>query len=129
MVLNLDNDEARRGVEICYRTRKTLVNPIIDWDASEVWEFLNEIAKVPHCKLYDEGLKRLGCIGCPMQGGKGMLKYFEKFPKYKALYLRAFEKMWENSGRNVRIAKYDELSEGMNPKVAAQNIFDWWVGL
>ena len=30
IILNTDNDENRRMVEMCYRTHKTLVNPIID---------------------------------------------------------------------------------------------------
>ena len=65
VVLNFDDDSARRGVEMCYRTRRTLINPIIDWTDSDVWEFLNDVVKVPHCCLYDEGYKRIGCIGCP----------------------------------------------------------------
>ena len=35
-ILNDDNDEARRAVEHCYRTRKTLVNPIVDWEDEDV---------------------------------------------------------------------------------------------
>lgn len=96
IVMNLDNEETRRGVEICYRTRKTLVNPIIDWEDDDVWEFLNEVAKVPHCKLYDEGFTRLGCIGCPMSTAKGMKRDFEKWPKYKEQYIRSFDKMLKN---------------------------------
>lgn len=55
LILNDDNDESRRTVENCYRTRKVLVNPIVDWDDEDVWEFLNDVAKVPHCELYDQG--------------------------------------------------------------------------
>ena len=68
LVLNDDNDENRRAVEMCYRTRKMMVKPIVDWTEEEVWTFLNDVAKVPHCCLYDEGQKRIGCIGCPMAG-------------------------------------------------------------
>lgn len=32
IILNDDNDEARRFVEHCFRTFKTLVNPIVDWE-------------------------------------------------------------------------------------------------
>ena len=93
VVLNLDHSESRRSVEICYRTNKTLVNPIIDWTEAEVWEVLNDIAKVPHCRLYDEGFKRLGCIGCPLQGGPGMKRDFERWPKYKENYIILFFSM------------------------------------
>lgn len=112
MVLNLDNSETRRGVEMCYRTRKTLVNPIIDWDESEVWEFLNDIAKVPHCCLYDEGFKRLGCIGCPLAGGKNMKRDFERYPQYKKLYIHAMERMVKNHPGQIRVATGDLVTGG-----------------
>ena len=66
IILNNDNDKARRIVETCYAKRRIVVNPIVDWTEEDVWEFLNDVAKVPHCVLYDQGKKRLGCIGCPM---------------------------------------------------------------
>lgn len=91
VVLNDDNDESRRVVEQCYRTRKTLVNPIIDWGTDDVWEFLNDVAKVPHCELYDQGYSRLGCIGCPMNANRK--REIEKYSKHKAAYLRAFDRM------------------------------------
>jgi len=40
VILNNDNDESRELVERCYRQRKTLVNPIVNWDDDDVWEFL-----------------------------------------------------------------------------------------
>lgn len=105
LIMNDDNDEARRMVEMCFRTKKTMVNPIIDWTDEDVWEFLNDVAKVPHCCLYDppHNLKRIGCIGCPMAGSKKMLQDFEKYPKYKQAYLKAFEKMIENHPGSIRI--------------------------
>lgn len=139
MVLNYDDAETRRAVEMCYRTNKTLVNPIIDWDDSDVWEFLNEIAKVPHCSLYDEGFKRLGCIGCPLQGAKGMKRDFERWPKYKELYIKAMEKMVENHPGEIRVATGEEARGGYkyskhgsngvrSVREQAQAIFDWWIG-
>ena len=116
-MLNDDNDESRRTVEACYRTRKTLVNPIIDWTDEEVWEFIREY-NIPYCELYDKGMDRLGCIGCPMGGKNGMLRDFENYPKYKAEYLRCFDKMMQN-----RIDK--KLNSKMGWK-NGQDIFDWW---
>ncbi len=64
LVMNDDNSESRRMVELCYRTNKTIVNPIVDWTDEDVWEFLrhNGCRSNP---LYECGFKRIGCIGCP----------------------------------------------------------------
>ena len=88
-----DNAETRQMTEQCYLKRRTTLNPIVDWEDEDVWDFLNDIAKIPHCCLYDEGKTRLGCIGCPLQGRKGMLADFERWPRYKELYIRAFDRM------------------------------------
>lgn len=99
-----DNEVGRQMVEQCYAKRKTTVNPIVDWEDEDVWELLNEVAKVPHCRLYDEGYTRLGCIGCPLQGREGMLRDFERWPKYKENYIRAFDRMIANHPGEIRVA-------------------------
>ena len=111
LILNDDNDEARRMVENCYRTRKTIVNPILDWTDDEVWEFLNDYAKVPHCELYDPpyNFKRIGCIGCPMSGSH-MREELEMFPKYRDMYIRAFDKMIANHP-DAKIADFTDNAE------------------
>lgn len=40
IIFNDDNDKNRRLVEHCYRTTKTMVNPIVDWSDDDVWNFL-----------------------------------------------------------------------------------------
>lgn len=101
IILNLDNAPERRTVEQCFRTHKTIVNPIIDWLDEDVWEFLNDVAKVPHCCLYDQGYTRLGCIGCPMSHNRE--RELESYPKHKAAYLRAFGRMLaERDARGMR---------------------------
>lgn len=90
IALPLDNRENAQMVETCYRVRSTSVNPIIDWTDAEVWEFIHEY-NVPYCELYDKGYKRLGCIGCPMSSNQQ--RELDAYPKYKHLYLLAFEKM------------------------------------
>lgn len=102
VIMNDDNDANRRTVEQCYRTRKTMVNPIVDWTDDDVWDFLNGNG-IEHCSLYDEGFKRLGCIGCPLSGSKNMLRDFERWPKYKQMYINAFQKMIENHPGQIKI--------------------------
>lgn len=119
LVLNDDNHPARRMVENCYRTQKTLVNPIVDWTDEDVWYFLNDVAHVPHCSLYDEGFKRLGCIGCPISTNAA--KELERWPKYKNLYLKTFEKM---------IKKREEAGkDNMFPRdwSTPEKVMDWWL--
>lgn len=112
-----DNEETRRLMEHCYRKKRTTVNPIVDWGDDDVWEFLNDVAKVPHCCLYDEGFTRLGCIGCPLQGREGMLRDFERWPRYKELYIRAFDQMIKNHPGEITIATGEpaEVAGGVQP--------------
>ena len=91
-VLNNDNAESRELLESCYKKRKTVINPIINWEDEDVWEFIHR-ENIQYCKLYDEGEKRLGCIGCPIAGSRTMERDFAKYPKYKELYLKAFGTM------------------------------------
>ena len=123
VVMNDDNDANRRLVEQCYRTRKTLVNPIVDWMDDDVWEFLNNVAKVPHCCLYDQGFTRLGCIGCPLAGCKNMMRDFERWPKYKELYMKAFERMIVAHPEGIKILDGADTS---NLRQCAEKIFTWW---
>ena len=118
LILNTDNDVSRRMVEQCYRTTSTLVNPIIDWTDDDVWEFLNYYG----CKsnpLYQCGMKRIGCIGCPMHGREGMKSDFVRYSKYRDNYLRAFGRMLkarETSGLDNNIWNSPEA------------VMMWWVG-
>lgn len=116
VVMNEDNDENRRLAEYCYRTQKMLLNPIVDWTDDEVWEFLNDIVKVPHCSLYDKGFKRIGCIGCPMSCH--MRSELEThYPQYKKLYLKAFERM-------LQVRKDKGLETEWK---TADDVYRWWV--
>lgn len=36
-----------------------MLNPIIEWSDSDVWMFLNDVVRVPHCELYDQGITRM----------------------------------------------------------------------
>ena len=101
-------------------TRKVL-NPIIDWTTEEVWEFIHEF-NVPYCKLYDEGFKRLGCIGCPM-AGKHREYEFERYPKFKQAYIRAFDRLAEvnkSKGKTNMEAYETKWRDG-------ESIFKWWM--
>ena len=119
LILNMDNDPSRRLVEQCYRTSNTMVNPIIDWSEADVWDFL----KAHGCKsnpLYECGLKRVGCIGCPM-AGKNRYAEFERWPKYRALYVMAFDRMLEARRRAGKKSPDTQWFNG-------ESVMRWWLG-
>lgn len=129
LILTNDNADSRKLVEQCYRRHKTTVNPIIEWTEHDVWEFIRAHG-IPYCELYDEGYHRLGCIGCPMARQNQRERDFRRWPKYKAAYLRAFQKMLD-----LRMKRRKEnptyplwRSKGMGLEEAtAQDVFNWWM--
>ena len=119
IILNTDNDENRRMVEMCYRTHKTLVNPIIDWTDEDVWQFVH-LYNVPYCELYDFGFKRLGCVSCPLGGYASMQRDLEFFPQFKSFYIRTFDEMLDarrKAGKPINRHWTD-----------GESVLRWWIG-
>lgn len=70
-----------------------LISPIFEWSEADVWYFLNEVVKVPHCELYDQGYKRIGCILCPMSQYKQKVRELKDFPHVKRGWIRAIKEI------------------------------------
>lgn len=109
-----DNPDNADWFETCITKRKHMLNPIIDWTDADVWEYI-KINNIPYCKLYDEGYKRLGCIGCPMSSKQD--EELERYPKYKQAYIKAFDRMIQ--ARNEK-EKDTEWKTGVE-------VMDWWI--
>ena len=119
MVLNYDDAASRRVVEQCYRTAKTIVNPIADFTDADVWEFIHKY-NVPYCKLYDDGFSRMGCIGCPMGNKNGREIQFARWPHMRKYYVSAFDEMLKA-----------RIERGLTNKLNWQNgedVMRWWLG-
>lgn len=116
VILHADNDESRRLFEQCVVKGKRVVNPIVDWSDYDVWELLKHHGCHSN-PLYQCGYKRVGCVGCPMAGGQAQKAEFEQQPKYKANYIRAFDRMLHVEGR-VYAGNWQ----------TGQDVYDWWVG-
>lgn len=89
---NLANQELidKESISGCISGKDSLlVSPIIYWTAKDVWEFLNNVVCVPHCKLYDEGWHRLGCICCPKSSAKQKLRELAIYPHVKRNWIKA----------------------------------------
>lgn len=120
VILNNDNDDKRMLFENCRLKAKRVVNPIIDWKDDDVWQFLED-AKSPINPIYAEGWCRVGCVGCPMAGKKGREAEFIRWPKYKQLYINAFDKMLKE--RELR----GKLEGSWRMGGRGIDVFNWWM--
>lgn len=119
-MLTNDNEDSRRVIESCYKRHKTTINPIIDWTDREVWDFIHA-ESIPYCELYDEGFKRIGCIGCPLAARKQRESELSRWAKYRDAYLFAFGKMLEERERRGRMAGTWRM--GTRPI----DVYNWWL--
>ncbi|WP_277231966.1 phosphoadenosine phosphosulfate reductase family protein [Phocaeicola salanitronis] len=92
---------------------KILVSPIIYWTEQDVWEFLNA-NDIPHCKLYDEGNTRIGCLCCPMSNYRQKLKDIRKYPHVKRGWIQAIQWLIDNGYINYN---FNDAEIG----------FHWWI--
>lgn len=93
------------------------VHPIINWSLDDVWRFIRE-EELPYCKLYDEGFKRLGCVGCPMIKKKTRLHTLERWPEFYDKYIEAFEGMLE---------KRREKGYSITDWKTGEDVMRWWL--
>ena len=120
LILANDNEEDRRLFETCQLKGARVVNPIVDWRDTDVLSYA-ESEKLPMNPLYCEGFRRVGCIGCPMAGEKMRAFEFARYPKIKAAYIRAFDRMLKERERKGRI---DGGTRWGNTGV---DVFHWWM--
>ena len=120
IILNNDNDDRRMLFENCRLKAKRTVNPIVDWSDDDVWRFLED-AKIAMNPLYAEGWCRVGCVGCPMAGQHGREKEFARWPKYKNLYIQAFDQMLKvREERGKMVGTWRMGTTGAD-------VFNWWM--
>lgn len=115
IVLNADNDDNRRVFEHCMTRRKRILNPIVDWSDEDVWEFLEYYGCASN-PLYQCGFTRVGCVGCPLAGRK-RYKEWQRWPEYKAQYIRTFDRMLAERERRGRTTAWQ----------SGEEVFAWWM--
>lgn len=115
IILTNDNDDRRRFFEKCEVRAKSVCNPIIEWTNRDIWEFIRS-EKIETNPLYECGFDRVGCIGCPLSG-KQRYFHFQKYPKYKNLYIRAFDRMIQ-----------ERLRRGLETQwKTGKEVYAWWM--
>jgi phosphoadenosine phosphosulfate reductase len=115
LILSNDNDEDRRLFETCQIKGKRVVNPIVDWQAADIWDYVGA-EKITMNPLYCEGFHRVGCVGCPM-ASKARIMEFARYPKIKAAYIRAFDRMLEERRKRGLPCQWR----------SGVDVFHWWM--
>jgi len=87
--VNITNATDEQTVGCIHGKESLLISPIIDWTERDVWEFLNDVVRVPHCELYDQGWHRIGCINCPMASAKQKQIENERWPHVRRNWIKA----------------------------------------
>jgi phosphoadenosine phosphosulfate reductase len=111
-----------RLVRTCYKKNNIGINPLLNWCDAEIWAFIKG-NNLPYCELYDQGFKRLGCIGCPLASVKDRIMELERWPKYRDAYVRAFDRMLEQRAikeKNTRLRSAKLWKTG-------EDVMEWWL--
>lgn len=101
--VNITNADEEQTLGCIHGKESLLISPIIYWTEKDVWEFLNNVVKVPHCSLYDEGWHRIGCIGCPMSSAKQKRIENERYPHIKRNWIKTIKAIRNGGGIQKRI--------------------------
>lgn len=104
------------------RTACYVISPIIDWTDSEVWQFIKSQG-IPYCELYDQGFKRLGCVGCPMSSNRK--NELIRWPHFYRAWKRMFNTVWNN--RQGSIQRDGKLWFGNRHFEDSDEMFDWYL--
>ncbi|MFH0851575.1 MAG: phosphoadenosine phosphosulfate reductase family protein [Candidatus Peregrinibacteria bacterium] len=117
---------AMRWAEVTYHTtaKAHVISPILHWSDEQTWAFIRERG-LPYCSLYDEGFKRLGCVGCPMAGKAGRMRQFERWPHYYRAWRELFRFTWNK--RHGGIQKDGRVWFGDRYFTTWEEMFDWWL--
>jgi phosphoadenosine phosphosulfate reductase len=107
----------RQEVEECFQRKqhKIFVHPIIEWTDADVWQYIM-ITGIKYCHLYNEGYKRLGCIGCPMN--TNIKRDFVRWPRYRLKYIKAIQKGIDAHPHLV-----------VDGRESGEKLLNWWVGV
>jgi phosphoadenosine phosphosulfate reductase len=92
---------------------KRMIHIIMDWKDQDVWQYIRTL-EIPYCRLYDEGFKRIGCIGCPMISTKLRNQQFQRWPHHVTAYKTAIRRA---------LTKKPSAYFGQD----ADLYFEWWL--
>lgn len=105
------------------------VCPICNWTEADVWEYLNA-RNIPHCELYDQGRKRIGCVMCPLASPKQMQADAARYPKFANTIKIGIGKMFDHyAAQGFKTIKGREVFGGYDKRDRGKfvdEMFDKW---
>ena len=115
----------RKMFEACRRSKiKHYLHPIIEWTDKEVWEYIRQ-EHLPYCKLYDEGMKRIGCVGCPCSSRRK--EDFKRWPRFE----RGYRAAAAAAAKNIRDNGPEYMSKRFKGRKlrwdTGEEMFNWWM--
>ena len=103
-LFHFDKSEEVRQTDTCYTKNYFIVNPLAYWNDNYLWNYIHS-ERLEINPLYSQGFDRVGCIGCPMAGLHRVFE-FERYPKYKARFIKLCDDIMELRKRENLSNKY-----------------------
>jgi len=105
------------------------IYPLYDWTDEDIWNFIEE-KQIKLAPAYSLGLKRLGCVGCPLVSRKGHReKEFALYPKFRDAIKKAIEKgMAKNpQWKLTQLCTEEKARYGLPPENMGEIAMLWWL--
>lgn len=114
----------RKIFQPCYRNKsKDYLHPILYWTDEDIWDYIHT-HNLPYCSLYDEGFKRLGCVGCPFASQKARDREFKRWPRFAYLWQKFITRRYELCKEEEK--PWTELFEsGEHLYLAWRGLIEW----
>jgi phosphoadenosine phosphosulfate reductase len=93
---------------------KTHVYPLLNWSSKDIWNYIHNNGLI-YPEIYNSGLKRLGCVGCPLATKSQRISDYKLYPKITKRIIKAIK---TNIDNKKSISKY------FNDEYKA---FYWWL--
>jgi phosphoadenosine phosphosulfate reductase len=98
--------------------------PLYDWTENDVWAFIRT-HDIAYCSLYDEGFKRIGCVGCPLASAKVRRQSFERWPNIAERFRNLMQYLWSTRKQTVADAKV--LWAPSTAWKSAEDMYQWYI--
>jgi phosphoadenosine phosphosulfate reductase len=105
------NIEKEKVISCVSGKDKLIINPIINWSNTDVWEFI-KIRNLKYCELYDQGYLRVGCMFCPMANKNSLKKDLERYPGVLNKIKQSVEEL-------MKKGKYEFAKD-------SDEVMEWW---